>query len=497
MSITNPTLWEQSLGYAADVNEIPVENVAGSNQASFQMIFPVVTEQPIAAGGIPPARADFNGLFKLLGDNIYFLQRGGFYQYDQGIEYDQGAIVLHNGLLYQSLTGDENIGHTPGSPDSAAYWEEFIKHPDLSDFARRSEANTFTAENTFTALVNITGNLQIGGEGTGGTAELAAVNGYITGTTAPQTDHSNKLATTEYVYTALQDYPTGANIVTLDGAQTITGAKTFSAAIIGSLNGNAVNVTERYTRTTRGDLDYGANNNYLIDKAALAFWNGAYADTTSNLTYCANGTIVGTTGNQTIGGNKTFSGAATVKGKFTGSGGGALTGIWTCPTPDASTEIANKSYVDAQVKSGGSVPTGSIIPYMGQGSVPSGYLLCNGAKVSRTTYAALFTAIGTKFGTGDGSTTFTLPNLNSRYLQGTTGKPGTAIAAGLPNISGGIGGVRDFAGAFSQTGTSVTYAWNDALTYYADFSASRSSSIYGSSSTVTPQSFTAQYLIKY
>src|SRR3990167_3176576 len=58
-------------------------------------------------------------------------------------------------------------------------------------------------------------------------------------------------------------------------------------------------------------------------------------------------------------------------------------------------------------------PTGSIFPY-GASAAPTNYLLCDGTAVSRTTYAALFTAIGTTFGTGDGSTTFNVPDLRGR-----------------------------------------------------------------------------------
>jgi microcystin-dependent protein len=56
----------------------------------------------------------------------------------------------------------------------------------------------------------------------------------------------------------------------------------------------------------------------------------------------------------------------------------------------------------------------------GTGSAPSGWLLCAGAAVSRTTYAALFALIGTTFGSGDGSTTFNLPNYTNRMPYGTT-----------------------------------------------------------------------------
>jgi phage-related tail fiber protein len=63
-----------------------------------------------------------------------------------------------------------------------------------------------------------------------------------------------------------------------------------------------------------------------------------------------------------------------------------------------------------------SLPAGSVI-HVAQSTAPSGYLKANGAAVSRTTYAALFAAIGTAFGAGDGSTTFNLPDLRGEFLR--------------------------------------------------------------------------------
>ena len=63
------------------------------------------------------------------------------------------------------------------------------------------------------------------------------------------------------------------------------------------------------------------------------------------------------------------------------------------------------------------VPAGSVI-YVARSLPPVGYLKANGAVVSRTTYSALFSAIGTTFGSGDGSTTFGLPDLRAEFLRG-------------------------------------------------------------------------------
>lgn len=77
----------------------------------------------------------------------------------------------------------------------------------------------------------------------------------------------------------------------------------------------------------------------------------------------------------------------------------------------------------------GIVPPGAVIPYAGS-SAPDGWLLCDGRTVSRTTYAALFAVIGATYGTGDGNTTFALPNLQGRVAAGTSSSHPLASKAG-------------------------------------------------------------------
>ena len=63
------------------------------------------------------------------------------------------------------------------------------------------------------------------------------------------------------------------------------------------------------------------------------------------------------------------------------------------------------------------VPSGSVF-CMAVATVPSGYLECNGAEISRTTYAALFAVIGTAYGTGNTTTTFNIPDLRGEFIRG-------------------------------------------------------------------------------
>ena len=554
-------------------------------------------------------------------------------------------------------------------------------------------AVTVTGNTSITGTLGVTGKATLGEISASGAASFAktitatgGVKGDLTGDVtgnlngnATSADTSDKLTTARKITVNVGS----TTISTFDGTKDITTGITGTLATshggTGRTDGLAISVTQKYDKTSRGDIEYGTNNGYLVTKGAIAYWNGAYNENgTSNLVYCSGGTIVNSGSAQTIEGVKIFNDQIVanggIKGTLTGSstsctgnaatatklatarkisitgdGAGSTTfdgsadrsitftldstgvtaaaygpaanatlkhsGTFTVPqvTVDAKgrvTAAATRTYTlpadsntdtkvtqtvtttndeypvlttalndatanrtegvrfDTKVKinhstgtvtapkfngpstscmgnaatatkwsakrtitlggdlsgsvsmdgsanvtlnatikdTGGAVPVGAIIEYMGQGSVPSGYLLCNGANVSRTTYANLFKAIGTKFGTGDGSTTFTLPNGNGRYMQGTTGKPGSAISAGLPNISGwaawpwmGQNNNGDYSGCFyySQHGTQANNNGAYSGLTGLGFSANRFNSIYSGSSTVLPSSYSCQYLIKY
>ena len=146
------------------------------------------------------------------------------------------------------------------------------------------------------------------------------------------------------------------------------------------------------------------------------------------------------------------------------------------------------------------LPTGSYIQFAGS-QAPEGFLVCNGGEISRTTYSVLFAVIGTTYGSGDGSTTFNLPNLTDRFLQGST-TSGTVKDAGLPNITGYIRSPAELPeerqGAFetNNLGNHI-YGQGNSKFWNWSFDASRSSSIYGSSSTVQPPALTCLICIKY
>ena len=87
------------------------------------------------------------------------------------------------------------------------------------------------------------------------------------------------------------------------------------------------------------------------------------------------------------------------------------------------------------------IPTATVVPWT-DSSVPSGFLECNGAAVSRTTYADLFAIVGTTYGAGDGSSTFNVPDLQDNVAIGKSGTKALASTGGANTVTstGNVGG---------------------------------------------------------
>lgn len=162
------------------------------------------------------------------------------------------------------------------------------------------------------------------------------------------------------------------------------------------------------------------------------------------------------------------------------------------------------------------IPTGCVQAFAGT-TTPQGWLLCDGSAISRTDYADLYAVIGDTYGNGDGSTTFNLPNLIDKFVEGSA-TAGTEKTAGLPNITASVnsfnmvgyaqyGAFQTYSGAFAKDGhvndrnmASTNSVYNNdgnGLDTGINLDASRSSSIYGNSATVQPPAVTMRYIIKY
>ncbi|WP_083237733.1 phage tail protein [Mesorhizobium hungaricum] len=139
----------------------------------------------------------------------------------------------------------------------------------------------------------------------------------------------------------------------------------------------------------------------------------------------------------------------------------------------AASQIATNAATVGQVQS--SAPIGLVADFAGS-IAPDGWLLCYGQAVSRTAYAALFAAIGTTYGTGDGTTTFNVPDLRGRAVAGRDNMGGTA-AGRLASISGlgSVGGSESVSLTAAQLPANIP---NDAATTTAT-SIGAGSQLYG------------------
>lgn len=185
------------------------------------------------------------------------------------------------------------------------------------------------------------------------------------------------------------------------------------------------------------------------------------------------------------------------------------------PANSNDTSIATTSWVRSNV--GGGIPVGTILPY-GGATAPAGFLLCNGGAISRTTYANLFSVIGTAYGAGDGNTTFNLPNTTDRYLRGNdrgySNQTLPDVVGAVTNMATAQGGYNEGGatpsgtGAFVASKTSGTYNKEDGNHYSHgngkfDFKASRSNGTYGAANKngqtgyVMPHTTHCFFIIKY
>ena len=159
------------------------------------------------------------------------------------------------------------------------------------------------------------------------------------------------------------------------------------------------------------------------------------------------------------------------------------------------------------------LPAGVIMFYAGT-VVPNGWLACNGGVYPRAKYARLFSAIGTRYGAGDGSTTFAIPKAHHQVLEATTtiSEVGQVMEAGLPDISGKANGLRTVFGDLSTNwceGSLVTentteqtnQSFESGTAYGAarrdmSFLASRGSALFGKSATTQMASLRLLAIIK-
>ena len=131
MLVNQPAILPGAFAAEGDKNTIPANNDGLSGLASIAKGFPPITQVPLAQGGQPPQRQDFNGIFNLFSQFLLYAQNGGVYAYNNTLDYQPPCIISYNGEFYSCVA--ENGPSTSAGvqePTIEQYWKKLI--PEIS-----------------------------------------------------------------------------------------------------------------------------------------------------------------------------------------------------------------------------------------------------------------------------------------------------------------------------------------------------------------------------
>lgn len=127
--VNQPAILPGAFAAGGDKNTIPATNDGLSGLASIEKGFPPITQQPLAQGGLPPQRADFNGIFNLFSQFLLYLQNGGVFAYNNGLDYQPPCLVADpdSNIIYQCLqqNGPNTSAGVQGLTQTT-YWQAIV-----------------------------------------------------------------------------------------------------------------------------------------------------------------------------------------------------------------------------------------------------------------------------------------------------------------------------------------------------------------------------------
>ena len=127
---TYPSIMSRPFAAGGDKTAIP-DTTDAPGRASLAEGFPVLTQTPLTAGGVPPSRLDFNGILNLLSQFAFWQQSGGMHNWSAELDFPAAAQIWHDGTLWISLApsgpGVAGVGaKQPGAAGSEAHWQGFF-----------------------------------------------------------------------------------------------------------------------------------------------------------------------------------------------------------------------------------------------------------------------------------------------------------------------------------------------------------------------------------
>jgi len=390
--MVQPNKWGEVLGYNADYNQLPED---ATLTASFSKLFPEITQIPLEVGGTPPKRMDLNAIFKLIGENVFYYQNGGVFEYNDNFHYEVGNVIRFNNKIFLCIR--ENSKTNKHAPTDATYWQQITTNDILRNYVKSVNGITPDAN---------------------GNVSFSYVKYTDLTPYAKRTELEPKIDRAEFIET-LRRYVKSVNGITPDAN--------------GNVSFSYVKYSDLTPYATKSELTPKANRSELAP-------------------------------------------------------------------------LATKTEVEI------ACPVGTVHAFAGV-YAPNGWLLCNGQAVSRSQFSRLFSVISTRYGGGDGYSTFNVPDMRDRFIEGANSyNVGTPLSAGVPNITGDFGSDALFVGglaggeptgAFSRYNAGGSHlavsVWAPAQagSQRVNINASRSSAVYGRSSTVQPNALNMNFIIKY
>jgi microcystin-dependent protein len=245
--------------------------------------------------------------------------------------------------------------------------------------------------------------------------------------------------------------PVGAKVSLVCNGTDIIDATNYSSSLTVGTNATVTGDLSVGDAFTAGSIAAYPTTNFTAAISGTTLTVSAVASGTLYVgQYITSGAASGTQITAGSGSSWTVSPSQTVSSTSMVAAAGATS--TTVASTDNSTNIATTAYVKAA-----GVPTGALFMW-GTSSAPTGFLICNGSAVSRSTYSTLYGIISTTFGTGDGSTTFNLPNFNGSMPIGVTGATSSSFTGSISGTTLTVSAVGSGAVAINQviSGTSGT-----------------------------------------
>ena len=122
--VPQPAFLPSAFAALGDKNIIPASNDGTGGLASMALGFPPITQQPLAEGGLPPQRGDFNGIFNLITQFLMYMQAGGVFGYAETIDYQPPSVIWADNNLYKcKKSNGPNTANGVQPITNTEYWE--------------------------------------------------------------------------------------------------------------------------------------------------------------------------------------------------------------------------------------------------------------------------------------------------------------------------------------------------------------------------------------